>query len=301
MAHGDGNQADGHDHQDSHEAVELALERRTPALRLRERSGDTTELRVRASRVDDALTPAADHVGAREGHRVTVRGRGVRRVWRHDARFGRRFAREDAPVDLEFMRPDQPQVGRHDIANPQQDDVPGHEFRGGNLEDVAVAAHLGGRGTRLPERFERTLRPVLGDHVGAHDRHQADQDQHAVADLAQQDRQRAGGQEQQHERFPQGSEQKPGQGRTAVLGKLVSAAGQALESVCARQPDGGIHDQRCGDLRRRPRVWPVERGRRERVWGGRSRVVVSGGHATRIVLQLARGATAGPGTGLCAD
>ena len=74
----DDDQADRDDEQDPDQAVELALERRTAALRVAEPAGDPAELRRGPGRDDDALAAPADDARAGVGHRAAVGERRVR-------------------------------------------------------------------------------------------------------------------------------------------------------------------------------------------------------------------------------
>ena len=81
-----------------------------------------------ARRHDHALAGALVHDRAHEGtgrqvDRGVRAGDGLRRLGRRH-----RLAGEDRLVAFELVGPDEPQVGRDHVADPQRDDVAGHEL-----------------------------------------------------------------------------------------------------------------------------------------------------------------------------
>ena len=165
-------------------AVEFALKRAPPLLARREAPGDAPELRRGADGDDDPLAAATDHAGPRVGERMTACERGVLRIGFDPAVFGDRLAGQDAPVDEEPVGPGDPHVRRNDVAGLEQDDVARHERGCGDGQDVPVAADSRSRSRRLAERLERALAAVLRDDVRSDDRQQGDEDEDAVAHLA---------------------------------------------------------------------------------------------------------------------
>ena len=146
------------------------------------------------------------------GHRAARREALVDRIRSDPARLGDGLAGEEAAVDEQPVDPPQPQVGRDDVAGPEEDDVTRHEARGGHVEDRPVPPDAAHRGARLAERLERPLAAVLGEDVGTDDRREREQDEDAVADLAERDGQDAGDQEQDDERLGGGLEHEPPDG-----------------------------------------------------------------------------------------
>ena len=67
------------------------------------------------------------------------------------------LAGQGALLDLQRGGDDHPAVGRHAVAGVDDDDVAGHDLVGGDLEDVAVAPHLGDRLHHRPEGRRRGL------------------------------------------------------------------------------------------------------------------------------------------------
>ena len=178
---------------------------------------------------------------------MTSRQGRVRRVGLDRARFRDGLTGQGAPIHRQAVGSGEAQIGRHDVADPKQDDVTGHEPGGPRLDHRAVAADPGGRGACLAQRIEGAVGAVLGHDVGPDDRAGREQDQDPVADLAEQDRQDAGGDEHQQERFGDGLEDHPKDGR----------------------PLGGFEFVGTGDRRTSFDLGAREAGRRVHVEGAR--------------------------------
>ena len=123
-------QPDGDDEQDPDEAVQLALERRAAVAARAEAAGDPADLGRLARRDDDPLAAAADDARPRVGEGVPLGERrrlaGRARPWPSS---GHRLAGEDAAVDEQPIDADEAEVGRHDVAAAEQDDVARHDRR----------------------------------------------------------------------------------------------------------------------------------------------------------------------------
>ena len=105
--------------------------------------GGAAEERVGAGRDDDALHLALLDDAARIGLVADL------------LRNRQGFARQRRLVDGGVIAADKPQVGGHDDAEPDLDDVAGHQRRSRNRLPLAVAHHGGLGGEPLPQRGQR--------------------------------------------------------------------------------------------------------------------------------------------------
>lgn len=187
--------------------------------------GHAPELRAGSRGHHDRGADAADHGGAVED--------GARRVG--GARLllgGERLARQRALVQEEVLGREQAPVRRHEVPGGELDDVAGHDLPRRDLANGAVPAHGGDLAHALAEAGGRALgavglREVEGD---AEHEHQRDDDR--ADDLPEGGGDRAGEEEDQHERVGQVAEQ---------LEERREAAGrrQFVRAV-AREPLGGL-------------------------------------------------------------
>ena len=260
----DRDQPDGDDQQDPDQPVELGLERRAAALaraRGRRRSGrPPTPGRWRRRRPRRGRRRRSSRrrpsPSARRAACRSASGLGRRRL-RHG------FAGQDAAVDQQPIRPHEAQVGRHDVARPEQDDVAGHEARRGDVRDRAVRAGPGPSGrspsrsassARSPRYSVTTSAPTIGN--------RRDQDEQAVADLAERDGQDAGDDEQEDEGLGGGLEDELRQRgpRARARARSGPASSGSAGGLLGRQADARgrrpapRRPRRPGARARRPRA-----------------------------------------------
>ena len=183
--------------------------------------------------------------------------------------LGLRLAGQRRHVHLERSG-DQPRIGREPVALAEQDQVAGHEIRGGDLELLAVAPHPRHGREVLPQRFGGPLRLDLleeGEEGIEHD-HRDDRDgQHR--DPGDQ-RQSGGGPEEQRERVGELAEQLGG----------PADAGPALDQVRAvlLQPPGRLTAPEPGPSRPQVAEQVVEALLRIEVTAGLAGVGSIGAH-----------------------
>ena len=142
---------------------------------------------------------------------------------------------------------------------------------------LAVAPHARARRGGGTQRLECALGSVAGHDIGAHDRDQAGQDEQAVADLAEKDRQHAGGEQQQDERLGRRLEDELAERGPGWRLELVPARdGGPPRDLGRRQADLPLDIERSGPHRppagHRPgpalgfsRRWPPSSGNRSRI------------------------------------
>ena len=116
-------------------------------------------------------------------------------------RLRERFTCQDAAVEGHGFRPDQAQIGRNHVPSPQQHEVAGHEFARRHILYVASAPHASHGRRGIAQRLQGLFATILGDNSGADDRGQDHQDEQAVAYFVEGNRQAAGDEKQDDERF----------------------------------------------------------------------------------------------------
>ena len=114
---------------------------------------------------------------------------------------GLQLAREDRLVELQRRDLDQPQVGRHAIADVQQHDVARHQLLGAYLEHMALAQHVASIDRQSAQRRHALLRAVLLIEAHDVDDHHRDEDADRVRELARHERDHRRREQQHHERL----------------------------------------------------------------------------------------------------
>ena len=149
---------------------------------------------------------------------------------------------------------EQPQVGRDAVALRDLDQVAGHDLLGRDLDPRAVAAHARGLGDELGQRGDRAPGAVLlrepDQRVEDHDREHDE----PVLDLAERERQAAGGEQRPHQRRAHLIEQEP-RGRRA--GRFRQPVGPEARQALLR-----LRGAQAVRARRRARRPPPARGSR---------------------------------------
>ena len=162
-----------------------------------------------------------------------------------------RLAGQDAPVDQQAVGPRDTHVRGHDVASLEEDDIADHQRRGRNRGDLAVPADPRRRRRRVAQGLERPLAAVLGHDVGADDGQQADEDEQAVADLADEDREQAGGREHEHEWLGERLHHHPPDGLALrLLERVRPGGGGTLRDLRGAQADGRVDAHGRRDRRR---------------------------------------------------
>ena len=254
-------------------------------------AGDPADLGRRAGRDDDPLASPADDARPGVGHRPPVGEVAVACIRLRATRLRDRLAGQDAAVEQQAVDPDQAQVGRDDVAARQQDDVARDEARGGDLRHRPVAPDAGHRCAGIAERLERPLAAVLGDDIRADDREQADEHEQPVAHLAEQHRQGARREEQEHERLRGRLDDEPPDARPLRRLQLVGPdPGGAPRGLGGFEAGGRVDRQPVGNRRRRQGVRVGQRVRLR----ARGHVLMIG---DRRQFATCRPARSGAGTG----
>jgi len=139
---------------------------------------------------------------------------------------------------------------------------PGTRPAAARLDRLAGAADARRRCGRLAEGLERPLASILGDHVGADDRDECEQDQQAVADLAEDDRQDPGDDEEDDEGLGRGLDDEPPE-RGSLRGfELVGVVPDGPQRhFVGRQARFALDAERSGDIGGRQGMRIGERGR----------------------------------------
>ena len=207
---------------------------------------------------------------------------------RRDGLLGRRrLARKDGLVTLEAVHLQQPQVGGHDVAEAQTDDIAGHELDDVDLLQAPVALHKSRAADLRVERLDGLLGAVLVDEA-EHDADAEDGDDDArlsgVPDDGGDDR--GPQQERQQEAAQLPAEHAPDADAVAaqgvgtdrlqpssrlLAGQAVGARSQSLEDLIRRQRGSLGESERAPAVRRgrsRPAIslaplrrrWRGERG-----------------------------------------
>jgi hypothetical protein len=228
---------------------------------LAEARGDPAERGRRAGRDDDAAAGAVAHDGAHERARPEVdvgvrRDDGGRRL-----RRGQRLARQHGLVAFEALVSEQPQVGRHEGADPQLDDVARHE-----RDDVDAGGHAVAHDDRVVHDVgmqgrDRPLRAVLVHEAQPDAQDDDRRDDRGVRRVAGQAGDRRGREEQREQRVPELAHEHPErrhpvhpQGVRAVLreargclgrGQPGRARAEGAEHLGGGHPRGGC-EVRCG-------------------------------------------------------
>ena len=205
-------------------------------LLLAQAHGDRAELGARARANDDAAPAAAAHERAHEGARAQIQRRVPGRLGLGRLLRGPRLAGQHRLVALELVHLDQPQIGRHDVADPQMHDISRDELRDVELGRRTVAIDGGQMLDLGMQLLDRLLRAVLVEEAQAdahrHDRAD-DQRLRPVADHRRDD----GRDEQQQQQVAAqlAGEHRPG--ADAVRGQDVRPVDpQAPARLGARKP-----------------------------------------------------------------
>ncbi len=143
----------------------------------------------------------------------------------------------DSPVrtlrsNASAVGPNEPQVGRHHVAGTEQDDVAWDQLAREDIVDLAVPPDAGGGCRGFAQRLERLLAAVLGDDAGPDDRGEDHQDEQAVPDFVERDRQAAGDEQHDDERLARAVPEQPQQRDVADFFELIRTE--------LREPRGGL-------------------------------------------------------------
>ena len=249
----DRDQADREDEEDPDQPIELPLERRpATSLRTLEAAGDPAEGRRAPGRDHDALAAAADDARAGEGERSPMDGLQVIGLGQERGLLRDRFARQDAPIEGEAGGCREADVGRDDVPGPDQEDVARNDECRLDVERPTCPTNRRPRSGRRPQLGQGAVGAVLGDHVRADDRQQADEDEDPVAGLADDDGEEAGPEEQEDERLRRRVEDEAEQGRgLANLDLVASVADEAARRLGVGQPGRGIRSHDPGEVGQR--------------------------------------------------
>ena len=259
----DRDEADGDDEEDPDEPIELALEGRSTSLGRGQPLRDAAELGGGTGGEGDALAVAADDRRPGEGDGAAFRGRGGRRIRLDRCELRDRFPGQDAAIDQQPGRPDDAQVRGDHVTRAQEDEVARHEVRCGDVVDDPVPADPRARSCRVAQCRERMLSPVARDHIRAHDREQSDEDQEAVADFTERDRQGTGHEQQDDERLRNGLEDGAQERRRGRRLQLVRPDSRSSpRDVRGRQARPGVELEGRGDIGCGPGVGVRDRPRR---------------------------------------
>jgi hypothetical protein len=140
------------------EGVDLAQQRGAQGLDLGDHRADAPNLRMDAGGHDHPAQLALGDQGARVGHALAVAQDCIPadRVWTLAHRFG--LAREGGLLDLGASSLQDAHVRGNAVAGLEQDDVPGHEFPGGQFRFLAVPEDYGGRREHAPDGLHGLFR-----------------------------------------------------------------------------------------------------------------------------------------------
>ena len=208
-----------------------------------------------AGRDDDALAAAADHARARVGHRPPIGQRRRRRVGGGRRGLGHGLAGQDAPVERRGGRPGQPEVGRDDVADPQQDDVARARASAAGTSTTRPSRRTRARGAdasrsassaRSPRYSVTTSAPTIGMSPA--------RTSEPSRTSPSEDRADAGREQQEDERLGRGLQDHPPHAGSLRRLDLIRARDlRAPEHGLFGQPDGRIDVQRPGSFGRRDR------------------------------------------------
>ncbi len=198
--HRDACGGDQHDHRDAaRERLHALHERRTTAFGADDVQREAADGAVRACCDHRPVAAAARDHRTRVQHIQAIRERGPLTAGPVGLlRYGERFTGEQGLVDLESVRRDQADVGRHAVAGLEVDDVAGHERLRIDVEHPVAAANGRADAQQLLQRLAGFLGTCLlhGSYDGvdkehAHDKrgilHLADHQRHAGRDAEQVD------------------------------------------------------------------------------------------------------------------
>jgi len=142
------------------EVLEAVLERRL-LVPFTEPKRDPAEGGTGTGADDQTAAVATAHQRPHERARRGRDGGVARRLRVERLRCGLRLAGQDRFVAFELVRLEQPQVGRDDVADPQVDDVAGHEISDAHLHRLAVALDEGQVADLGMQGLDSPLRAVL--------------------------------------------------------------------------------------------------------------------------------------------
>ena len=159
-----------HDGEDAAELGKLHLQRRELILGLGQGAGDLTHLGVHAGADHDGAAATVHHGGAHVAHVLAVAERhviGARGKLDHVGvlLYGHGLAGECGLFDLHRGALEHAAVGRDGVARLEHDHIAGHELGARQVHELAVAQHLGLRGTHLLQCLESFLALGLLNHA----------------------------------------------------------------------------------------------------------------------------------------
>jgi hypothetical protein len=182
---GDG-QGSGDVHQQHREAAQPDLELGVELVGV-EAGGDLPELRARAGGDHDAATAARPDHGAHQGAPGQLGERCPRGDGRCRLLDRQRLTGQHGLLALHAVDGQQPQVGRHDVTQPQLHDVAGHQRRDVDLQGAAASHDQGAMADLGVQCFGRLLRAVLVGEPKPHGQRQDGEDHPGGAALTDED------------------------------------------------------------------------------------------------------------------
>ena len=214
---------------------QLALERRAAFRHALDHAGDLAQFRAHAGGHHDAAAAAVGDEGAHEREIGAVAQRQVRGGQGFGLLADRfRFAGERGFHRAELDGVEQAQVGRHDVAGFEPDDVAGHQLPRGQFLQFAVAADAHARAGQLLEGGHGLLGAVFLDEPQHAEQHDDGQDGDGLGDVAEEQGQdRRADEDEDHgldelgEEHPPGG---PGNGFPQFVGPVDGAPGAGFRA-----------------------------------------------------------------------
>ena len=230
--------AQGHDGEPSTEVREAPLQRGAGLARLLQERGDLAELGRHAGSHHYPAPVAVGHRRPFVGHVPAVaEGQRVAGDRLNNFVDGDRLPGERRLVHPQTRRLEEPEVGGHNAAGLEQDDIPRHQLGGQHGADVPAAKHRGvGRGHGL-EGLHGALGPVLLDEADHRVEHDDGDDGDGVCGLADQPRNHRRDQQDEDHEILELVDEHPPWGPPPSLGEHVGAVrGQPAPSFSALRP-----------------------------------------------------------------
>ena len=232
-------------------AVEVRLQRRSPALDTLQEPGDRSELRPHAGLDDDRRSAPVRH-GRAAVHDVPPVAEREIGTGQRLAHLGdrQRLSGQGRFVELEVHGLGDPCVSGDSRAGGEANDVAGHQVTGGDLALVAVAQGDRHRGRHAPQRLDRTLGAVLLGEAEQDGEQQDHADDNRLEDVSQHRGEGDGEEQDQDEdvlelREEQAPRRNTGRGDELVRAVLTQAARRLFAAQSAArgaEPVEGVRD-----------------------------------------------------------